>query len=310
MYNNGDGTFSAGTSIEAGGANETACVAADANEDGILDLFVGAFASKEMILLLGDDKGGLTFSTKVNCGGSPWMVAAGDMDGDGHVDVVAANAVEHNVAVIRGDGTGRLLPAETNPVGNFPLAIDLGDLNGDGDLDLVTSNYNSRNWTLYENSGNGKFVNPRSLPARLAGSCAVFHDRDLDGDLDMTGIDEEADIIFLFENGEPTAVHEATSTELPRDLSLATAHPNPYALAAANASNRAEVTIPFTLQHAAKVNLRVVSVTGQTVAVLVDHVLPAGAHRITFPAHEYARGIYFYVMTVEGKTLVGKMAVI
>jgi len=310
LYNQGDGTFSTSIFIEAGGANETACVAADANEDGILDLFVGAFGSKEMILLLGDGNGGLTFSAKVNCGGSPWMVAAGDVDGDGHVDVVAANAVEHNVAVIRGDGTGRLLPAETNPVGNFPLAIDLGDLNGDSDLDLVTSNYNSSNWTLYENSGNGKFINPRSLPARQAGSCAVFHDRDLDGDLDMTGIDEEADIIFLFENGEPTAVHETPSTESPRDFSLAPAYPNPFSLTAANASNHAEVTIPFTLQYAAKVNLRVVNVTGQTVEVLVDRVLPSGAHRATFPASQYARGIYFYVMTVEGKTLIGKMAIL
>ncbi len=310
LYNNGDGTFSPGASFDAGGANETACVAADANEDGILDLFVGAYGSKEMILWLGDGKGGLTFSAKVNCGGSPWMVAAGDVDGDGHVDVVAANASEHRAAIIRGDGKGQLFPAETYPVGNFPLAIDLGDLNGDGDLDIITSNYDGNNWTLYENLGNGKFGNPKIFPARLAGSCAVFHDRDLDGDLDMTGIDEEADIIFLFENGEPTAVNEAPSTELPRDFSLAPAYPNPFALSAVNASNRAEVTIPFTLPRAAKVNLRVVNVTGQTVAVLVDRVLPAGAHRVTFPAHEYVRGIYFYVMTVEGKTLIGKMAVI
>jgi hypothetical protein len=308
LYNKGDGTFLPSRPFEAGGLNETACAAADANEDGILDLFVGAFGSKEMILLLGDGKGGLTFSTKVNCGGSPWMIAAGDMDGDGHVDVVAANAVEHNVAVIRGNGAGGLLPAETNSVGNFPLAIDLGDLDGDGDLDLVTSNYSGLNWTLYENAGNGSFINPRTLPARQAGSCAVFHDRDLDDDLDMTGVDEEADIIFLFENVGSTGVNDKHADDLPRDFSLAPAYPNPFAVAA-NALNHAEVTIPFTLPQAAKVNLRVVNVTGQTVAVLVDRVLPSGDHRAAFPARQYARGIYFYVMIVEGKTLIGKMAI-
>ncbi len=310
LYNKGDGTFLPSRPFEAGGQNETACVAADANEDGILDLFVGAFGSKEMILLLGDGKGNLTFSTKVNCGGSPWMVAAGDMDGDGHIDVVAANAVEHNVAVIRGDGTGRLLPAETKPVGNFPLAIDLGDLNGDGDLDLVTSNYGGLNWTLYENSGSGNFINPRTLPARQAGSCAVFHDRDLDGDLDMTGVDEEADIIFLFENVGSTAVNDERANDLPRDFSLAPAYPNPFAVASANALNHSEVTIPFSLRQAAKVNLRVVNVTGQIVAVLVDRVLPSGDHRVTFPARRYARGVYFCVMTIEGKTLIGKIVII
>jgi len=247
----------------------------------------------------------LKFATRIDCKGSPWMVAAGDVDGDGHVDVVAANAFEARAAIIRGDGKGALLPAETYPVGAFPLAVDLGDLNGDGDLDLITSNYSGKSWTLYENSGNGTFLNPQSFSATTAASCAVFHDRDLDGDLDMTGIDEEADIIFLFENPASTAVADGPISALPDDFILGQGYPNPFSIAA-----KRNIAIPFTLRQSAKVNLRVVNVIGQTVAVLVDGILPAGTHQAQLQAREFQRGVYFYILEVEEKKLVKKIAIL
>jgi hypothetical protein len=303
LRNKGDGTFEASVPLETGAVGETACVAADANEDGILDLFVGAYGSKEIVLLLGDGKGGLSFAKKISCGGSPWMVAAGDVDGDGHVDVVAANALEARAVVIRGDGHGDLLPAESYPVGSFPLAIDLGDLNGDGDLDLITSNYDGADWTLYENSGNGEFVRRESWLSDRAGSCAVLHDRDLDGDLDMTGIDEEADMIYLFENVSPTSVHEDYSTAVPHDFSLAQIYPNP-------AARRSNINISFALHRTAKANLRVVNVLGQTVRVLVDGILSAGSHQTLLNAQELHAGVYCYILCVDGKTLVGKFVIL
>ncbi len=310
LYNRGDGTFLPRSIIDSGGGGETACAAADANEDGILDLFVGAYTGKEIILLLGDGKGGLKFSARIDCGGSPWMVAAGDVDGDGHVDAVAANAPESRAAIIRGDGKGGLLPAQTYPVGAFPLGIDLGDLNGDGDLDLISSNYSGKSWTLYENSGNGTFVNPKSFPATTAASCAVFHDRDLDGDLDVTGIDEEADVIFLFENPASTAVTDKQTSTIPQDFILGQAYPNPFSLAATNNTKLENINIPFTLRHAAKVNLRVTNVLGQVVAVLVDRILPAGTYQAQLQAREFPRGVYFYILEAEGKKLVKKIAIL
>lgn len=310
LYNKGDGTFLPRTIVDSGGGGETACAAADANEDGILDLFVGAYTGREIILLLGDGKGGLKFSARIDCKGSPWMVAAGDVDGDGHVDVVAANALEARAAIVRGDGKGGLLPAETYSVGTFPLAVDLGDLNGDGDLDFLTSNYSSKSWTLYENTGNGKFANPQTFTASQAGSCAVFHDRDRDGDLDMTAIDEEADEILLFENPATSAVHDGLISLLPQDFSLGQAYPNPFSLATTQNTKNVNINIPFTLQRAAQVNLRVANVLGQTVAVLVDGILSAGPHQAQWPARALLRGVYFYILEVEGKRLVKRIAIL
>ena len=42
----------------------------DANGDGIQDVFIGALDTRELILLLGDGRGGLTVSTRVGAGGS------------------------------------------------------------------------------------------------------------------------------------------------------------------------------------------------------------------------------------------------
>jgi len=200
FINDGSGAFGPGTQLEVGGAGETACAAADVNGDGILDVFVGAIRTREVILLLGDGRGGLRRSAAVGVNGGPWMLATGDVDGDGYADVVSANFAENSVSIVVGDGAGGLRLHGVMPVGSEPIAIDLGDLDGDGDLDMVTSNFGGASWTVLENDGRGSFGNPRALTASRAGSCAVLVDRDNDGDLDMIGIDELDDLLFLFTN--------------------------------------------------------------------------------------------------------------
>ena len=296
--NNGDGTFQPRQTMEGNGSQETACGAVDANKDGILDLFVGALGSQEMILLLGDGAGGLVVSSEVDAGGAPWMVAVGDVNGDGNVDVVSANSFNNNAAVILGDGMGGMLPAVNYPVGNFALAIDLGDIDGDGDLDMVTSNYGSASWTLYENDGSGTFINPRTLLATSAGSCATLHDRDNDGDLDMTGIDEIVDLIFIFDNDLPLTVAE--NDPLPAGIELQQNYPNPF-----NPSTAIPFRVPVGTRIA--VSLQVFDVLGREVATLVRDELASGTYRRVFNAEGLASGVYFYRLTAGGSSLTRKL---
>ncbi len=200
FINDGSGAFGPGAAFESGGDGETACASADANGDGIIDVFVGAIGSGEVILLLGDGRGGLHRSAAVSANGGPWMLTAGDVDGDGHADVISANFAQNNVSIMTGDGAGGLTLQSVVQVGSEPIAVDLGDLDGDGDLDLVTSNFGGASWTVLENDGRGAFGNARALAASRAGSCAVLVDRDNDGDLDLIGIDELDDLLFLFTN--------------------------------------------------------------------------------------------------------------
>jgi hypothetical protein len=96
------------------------------------------------------------------------------------------------------DGAGNFSSTTSYPVGSFPIAVDLGDLDGDGDLDLGASSFSGGNFTLYLNQGSGTFASFMVLPAVSTGSCMVMHDFDGDGDVDLTGIDEIADLVFLW----------------------------------------------------------------------------------------------------------------
>ena len=287
LKNNGNGTFATRIPLEANGVQETSCAAADANGDGILDLFVGTYGSNEMILMLGDGRGGLTFSAKVPAGGKPWKLAVGDVNGDGKVDVVSSNSFNNNAAVILGNGAGGLSQAVTYPTGSFDLSIVLGDIDGDGDLDMVTSNYSGANWTVYENNGSGTFVNQRTLAASSAGSCATLHDRDNDGDLDMTGVDEDDDLIFLFENRPTTGVNNET---IPLGTKLQQNYPNPF---------NPSTTIHFSVGTYGHTSLQMFDVLGREVATLVNEVLEPGSYERIFDGTGLASGVYFYRLAGE-----------
>lgn len=299
LRNNGDGTFAQRVLLEANGSQETACVSADANGDGILDLFVGAFFSREIILMLGDGNGGLTFSHKVTVTGQPWMIAVGDVDGDGNVDVISANSSGNNVTIVRGNGTGQLHTPVSYPTGSFPLAIDVGDIDGDGDLEVVTSNYGSATWTMYENAGNGTFMNPRTFQSQRAGSCATLHDRDNDGDMDMTGIDELDDIVFLFTNGPQVDVEE--QSDIPDRFELFQNHPNPF---------NPGTTIMFGLPVSSMTSVKVYDVLGREVATLLNEQLTSGRHSVIWDAESVAGGVYFYELRAGSFRAVRKLAVV
>ncbi len=283
----GNGTFRPPTVIETGTDGETACAAADANGDGITDLFVGAVNSGEIVLLLGDGAGGLTVASTVAAATSPWMLAAGDVNGDGAVDVVAAGSFSDNVSVTFGDGAGGLSQPVLYPFGRLSVAIDLGDLDGDGDLDMLASNYQSRNFHLYENLGAGVFADPTVFSVSGNGSCAVFHDRDNDGDLDVTGIDEGDDRLYFYENPGAT-----TNAEAPPAVDFSVAlFPNPA---------RESATVRFSLAAPSDVSVRVFDARGRLVATLADGQRPAGEHTLALSTRGLASGSYVVRLDAGG----------
>ena len=310
LMNNGDGTFAKSINMNTSASGETACAAADANEDGIIDVFVGSFNSGEVVVLLGDGNGNLNEVSKTDAKGPVWMLAVGDMDNDGHVDVVSANSHQNQFALLRGDGSGNLGSAEVYDVGTFPLAVDIGDIDGDGDLDVVTSNFFSADWTIYENDGSGIFMNPRTLPATSAGSCAVLHDRDRDGDLDMTGIDELDDLLFIFDNTGTTSV-DSEDFPSPKDFQVQQSYPNPFFKSGrVQGAQINQITIPFSLNRTAEVKIELFNVRGQRIAFLVDSEFQAGRHSATFPPKTLPAGVYFYRLSSRGIVLTKKIAVL
>jgi len=304
FINNGDGTFAAAVAKEAGGSGEYTIGVADANNDGLLDVFCSTFNSPYyMIILLSDGNGGLTAQTPVPAGGRPWQIVLGDYNGDGNVDVASANSSTNNMGVLFGNGLGGLSAAVTYATGSFPLAIDAGDVDGDGDLEIVSSNYDDGNWTMYENTGAGAFVNPNTLNAQSAGSCALLHDRDNDGDLDLTGFDEVDDWVYFYVNNPaPTGVNPLGLSP----ITLHQNHPNPF---------NPTTTIRFDLAKASSIDLSIFDARGTLVRTLAHGTFQAGRTDLRWDGtdnrgNRVGSGVYFYRIASREAVINKKMVLL
>lgn len=296
IMNNGDGTFSPPINFEGNGNGETAAATSDVNGDGVMDLFLGAIYSDEVILWFGDGNGNFIFKDEVTVGNGPWMVVSGDVNNDGIPDVVCANSSGSSFSVVLSDSAGNLSAPANYSTGSFPLSVDLGDVDGDLDLDIVTSNFSGANFTLYENDGTGNFINRNDLPSNLAGSCAVFHDRDNDGDMDMTGIDEREDLLLLFNNDGPTKVKEEIS--MPGEYYLSQNYPNPF---------NPGTNMQYAIGSRQFVSLKVYDILGNEIATLVNEEKPAGKYEVEFNGEGLSSGMYFYTLTAGSFSETKKM---
>ena len=134
-----------------------------------------------------------------------WMMMVGDLNGDGNVDVSTSNGFSGSGSILMGNGDGTLSAPDVVDADFLTIATDLGDLDGDGDLDWVLSSF-SGDWEIFTNDGDGNFTLVQSIPPADAASCALLVDFDNDRDLDLVAIDENADLVFLYQNSGITGL--------------------------------------------------------------------------------------------------------
>ncbi|MCL4870922.1 MAG: VCBS repeat-containing protein [Anaerolineae bacterium] len=209
LLNNGHGVFGPPTFFEGGANREWGLAAADMNEDGILDLVIGTYATPSYILIqTGNGDGTFTLSHTQSAGGPVWMLNASDVNGDGHEDVAVANSGSNTGSILLGNGDGTAAAPTSFPTDVYTIATDLGDIDGDGDLDWVTSSF-SGDWQLFLNDGSGHFTLHHAFTSPENASCAILFDFDNDGDLDLALIDETADKVILVRNNNLPGPGEA-----------------------------------------------------------------------------------------------------
>lgn len=101
--------------------------------------------------------------------------------------------------------------------------------------------------------------------------------------------------------GGRTITAVASDPDAPVEFSLAQNYPNPF---------NPSTTISFSLAKSAVTTLKVFNTLGQEMATLVNGVMPAGSHEVTFNASGLASGMYFYRLTSDAATQMKQMVIL
>ena len=104
-----------------------------------------------------------------------------------------------------------------------------------------------------------------------------------------------------FTNERPAGATAVTGSQQPTEFSLLQNYPNPF-----NPSTKIE----FALPTQAHVSLKVYNMLGQVVATVVNGVMNAGAHSVTFDASKLSSGVYFYRIDAGNFSSIKKMVLV
>lgn len=204
--NNGDGTFTDVSDAVFAEADLTRVIKArDLNEDGHVDLVIGATYGAPSKLLLGGP--GLTFTEAPErlpgTADSLGDLEFGDVDGDGDLDIVVVdwgdgdglNNTGGAAKIWLNDGSAHFSVGEGIPQVSIRMSWDLElvDIDNDFDLDLlVASKVGLRN-ELFINDGSGKFTGaPERLPQFIGTEGFEAMDMNRDGEPEANNYDFEA----------------------------------------------------------------------------------------------------------------------
>jgi FG-GAP-like repeat/Bacterial Ig-like domain len=155
---NGAGTFGPFLTPQPIGVEASPNESADFDNDGFIDLCVGATESDEVWVLMGNGDGTFGPLTGIDVGSWPHGVAPLDVDGDGDWDIVNANYGSDNLSLLINNGSGVFAAPvflSSGVSGEWGLAA--ADMNDDGICDVVAGGTGGLVQTLLGN-GNGTFT--------------------------------------------------------------------------------------------------------------------------------------------------------
>jgi hypothetical protein len=176
-------------------------VLGDVNEDGKLDLVVGAVhlfpKASNIWVMLGDGSGKFSGLKEYSTGdvhASNESIGLADMTGDGHLDIVGRTSAE--VALLPGTGTGTFGAAiPSGNTGPGQVGTLIADFTGDATLDVVVvvttggPDFGSGDLRLNRGNGDGRFthIQTRSFDGNPGGSQVADLNGDTRPDVAVTG---------------------------------------------------------------------------------------------------------------------------
>ncbi len=192
-----------------GGRQPSALAAGDFDRDGRLDIAVASGGANDLLVLVGDGRGGFRRGPAAAAGANPTDMRVADLDSDGRLDVAIANHETGYLTLLRGDGRAGFRPAPGSPLAvrslPHPHTIDACDADGDRILDLIIDSWQENRLTLLLGDGKGGFRGPgKPIEAgRKPYRNVRAADFDRDGRCDLVAPNmAERGVTLLFGDGE------------------------------------------------------------------------------------------------------------
>ncbi len=225
LVNNGDGTFTTGTSLSVTG---NAIATGDFNGDGKADVIITSTSTTVLSVLLGNGDGTFQAAVTVNVGAALKSLVVVDFNGDGKPDVAGVNDAS-GLFVLLGNGSGSFTAASGSPLA-LPAStvIVAGDFNGDGKTDLAYGSSGSTTPAaggVFTGNGDGTFKTGSPLAIGLTTISAVSA-ADLTGsgklDLVFSGSTNNSEqTVVLIGHGDGTFQASASSLAASGDIAIA-----------------------------------------------------------------------------------------
>ena len=154
----GDGTtpFQTPINLPGGKMSTYTIVAADVNNDGLVDLIIGnSYQANQLLLNTGD-----SFQAAINLPGrsvKTYAIIAADVNDDGYVALVIGNYIDHpnQVLLNTGDAIFRSAIDISCSSETATMSLAVADMDNDGHLDIAFANWNQQKNKLLMNLGDG-----------------------------------------------------------------------------------------------------------------------------------------------------------
>jgi hypothetical protein len=214
-------------------------------------------------------------------------VFSADLDRDGDLDVLSASAGDDSIAwYMNIDGLGSFsYPRIISANAEYVSGVFSADLDDDGDNDVIAAATSGMEVTWYENDGWGNFGPAQIIMESPSGGAYSVYSTDLDGDGDNDVLSAGGNIIAWYRNELYTSVspgehHQST----PEKYALHQNYPNPF---------NPLTTISYNIPVQGIVTVNIYNVLGQKTAELVNGLVNAGQHQLTWNASDVPSGVYF-----------------
>ncbi|MCD6288268.1 MAG: hypothetical protein J7M12_04050, partial [Candidatus Hydrogenedentes bacterium] len=198
-----DGTLSANDSIIVSDDEEEPLpdmVAADLNDDGIVDLAVLEWSADSLDVLLGVGDGEFELSGTYPAGTSPLGLAIGLFNDDDIPDAAVTNNDADTVSIMLGDGNGGFGTPTAIDVAEGPFKVVSGRFNSDDYLDLAVSSDTVDEVTILFGNGDGTFDSGPTVPVGTGPTDLAVADLDRDNATDLVAVNLTSDDVDILLN--------------------------------------------------------------------------------------------------------------